>query len=378
MRNTFIKTASLSSILLLLGFSAPGFGLFAATSDSMLSQVKPKAEGQGYILLSSHDEIVARAKKEGKLRALSLVGQQSYKPLINAFKRRYPFVGDVSLEEIGATEAPQRLLLELKAGGAAEWDVLSVAPDFYAEYLLYIKKFDILGMAMQKVLAIPLPMIDPKNRVAVSITSSIHAIAYSKKLIPEDRVPGTWEDFLRPEFKGKKFLVDIRPIGFAALAAGLGQEWMLDYARKIAAQDPVWIRGMSRYLTAIAAGEYALFPLAFHYSCLREAAKDPTASLGCKVIEPVPARIQNFVALNNAASHPYSGLLWVEFLATPEGQKIIDDYEPFNASLYSPGSKLATLIQGKKLSVNNWETVHNSERWQSMAFEAFGFPKASK
>jgi ABC-type Fe3+ transport system substrate-binding protein len=212
----------------------------------------------------------------------------------------------------------------------------------------------------------------------VSITSSIHAIAYNKKILPENRVPAGWEDFLKPEFKGKKFLVDIRPIGFAAMAAGLGEEWMLDYARKITSQDPIWIRGQSRYLTSIAVGEYSLFLLAFHYSCLREAAKNPTASLGCKVVEPVPARIQNFVAINNSASHPYAGLLWLEFLATPEGQRIIDEYEPFNASIYSPGSKLATLIQGKKVSVNNWETIHNSEKWQTMAVEAFGFPNAAK
>lgn len=377
MRENFIAT-TFASVLLLLGVAVWDFTVFAASTESAAPQLRQKAERQGYISLTSHNEIVAAAKKEGKLRALSLLGHHSYKALINAFKRRYPFITDVSLEEIGATEAPQRLLLELKAGGAAEWDVLSVAPDFYAEYLPYVKKFDVLGMATQKVLAIPVPMIDPKNRVAVSITSSIHAIAYSRKLIPEDRLPTKWEDFLKPEFKGKKFLVDIRPIGFAAIAAGLGEQWMLDYARKIAAQDPIWIRGQSRYLTALAAGEYAFLPLAFHYSCVREAAKDPTASLGCKVIEPVPARIQNFVGVNNAASHPYSALLWLEFLATPEGQKIIDEYELFNASMYSPGSKLATLIQGKKLSINNWDTIHNSERWQAMAVEAFGFPKAAK
>ena len=126
-------------------------------------------------------------------------------------------------------------------------------------------------------------MIDPKNRSAVSITSSIHAIAYNKKMLPEDRVPTAWEDFLKPEFKGKKFLVDIRPIGFAALAAGSGEESMLDYARRVAAQDPIWIRGQSRYLTSIAVGEYSLFLLAFHYSCLREAAKNPTARSAVKL-----------------------------------------------------------------------------------------------
>jgi ABC-type Fe3+ transport system substrate-binding protein len=378
MTTTSGKKASVFSFSLLVGCFLSLHTLFAAAPQAEATNAKKNPESQGYTFFSSHDEIVAQAKKEGKLLALSLLGRQSYKPLLNAFKQRYPFIADISLEEIGATEAPQRLLLELKSGSATKWDVLSVAPDFYPDYLPYVKKLDILRMALQKVLSIPPAMIDPKNRSAVSITSSIHAIAYNKKILPENRVPASWEDFLKPELKGKKFLVDIRPIGFAAIAAGMGEEWMLDYARKIAAQDPIWIRGQSRYLTSIAVGEYSLFLLAFHYSCLREAAKNPTALLGCKVVEPVPARIQNFVAISNTASHPYAGLLWLEFLATPEGQKIIDQYEPFNASIYSPGSKLATLIKGKKVSVNNWETIHNSEKWQEMAVETFGFPNAAK
>jgi ABC-type Fe3+ transport system substrate-binding protein len=282
------------------------------------------------------------------------------------------------LEEFGATDAPQRLLLELQSGRPTNWDIFSVAPDFYLEYAPYVKKLDILGMATRKVLDIPTAMIDPKDRIAVAITSTAHAIGYNRKRIPEDKLPNTWEEFLKPELKGKKFLVDIRPIGFAALAAGLGEKWVIDYARKIATQEPVWVRGQTRWLTAIAAGEYDLFLLAYHYSCVTAAKKDSTGTLGCKVIEPVPVRIQNFNVVNNAAPNPYSGLLWLEFLVSPEAQEIIDDNEPFNASLYYPGSNLAKLIQGKKLSVNDWNTWHNSARWERLVFEAFGFPKAGK
>ncbi|MBI2986749.1 MAG: extracellular solute-binding protein [Deltaproteobacteria bacterium] len=378
MKRSFIREAALFLVLVVLGPWAASSSLLAAPSDPALLKAKAEAEAQGYIFLTSHDEIVAGAKKEGKLRALSLLASHAYKALIDAFKKRYPFISDLSLEEIGATEAPQRLLLELQSGRPTEWDALSVAPDFYPEYAPHVKRFDILGMAQQKVLAIPTAMVDPKNRIAVSIASSAHAIGYNRKLIPEDKLPKSWEDFLKPEFKGKKFLVDIRPIGFAALAAGLGEKWAVDYARKIAAQEPVWVRGQSRYLNTVAAGEHALFHLAFHYSCERAAKRDATGSLGCKVIEPVPARIQNFQVVNNAARHPYSSLLWLEFLASPEGQRIIDEYEPFNTSLYSPDSKLAKLIQGKKLSVNNWNTIHNSARWERMVVEAFGFPKAGK
>jgi ABC-type Fe3+ transport system substrate-binding protein len=363
-------------VLLLMDPCLAASSLLAAAANPSSVKTKPKTAVDGYITFTSHDEIVAGARKEGKLRALSLLGSSNHKPLVSAFKKRYPFFGDISVETIGATDAPQRLLLELQTGKATDWDVFSVAPDFYLEYAPYVKKFDILGMATQKVLDIPTPMIDPKNRVAIAITSSAHAIGYNNKRLPEDKVPDSWEDFVKPDFKGKKFLVDIRPIGFAALAAGLGEKWVIDYAKRIAAQDPVWVRGQSRWLSAIAGGEYDLFLLTYHYSCMTVAKKDLNGTLACKIVEPVPVRIQNFNVVNHTAPRPYSALLWMEFLVSPEAQEIIDEYEPFNASLYYPGSKLAKLIQGKKLSVNNWDTWHNSARWERMVFEAFGFPKA--
>ena len=146
MTTTFAKKASVFLCSLLVGCFVLRPTLFAAAP----ANPKNNPESQGHTFFPSHDEIVAQAKKEGKLLALSLIGRHSYKPLINAFKQRYPFIADISLEEIGATEAPQRLLLELKSGSATKWDVLSVAPDFYPDYLPYVKKLDILRMARRR------------------------------------------------------------------------------------------------------------------------------------------------------------------------------------------------------------------------------------
>lgn len=118
--------------------------------------------------------------------------------------------------------------------------------------------------------------------------------------------------------------------------------------------------------------------LAFYHSCLRTAKKDPTGSLGCKVIEPVPARLQNFMAVSNTAPRPNASLLWIEFQATPEGQRIIDENEPLNSSIYAPGSALANVIQGKKVSANNWDTWHRTRRWEELVVKAFGFPQAEE
>jgi ABC-type Fe3+ transport system substrate-binding protein len=46
-------------------------------------------------------------------------------------------------------------------------------------------------------------------------------VAYNKNLISPDKVPNRWEDFLKPEFKERKFVVDMRPHAFAAFPACL-------------------------------------------------------------------------------------------------------------------------------------------------------------
>jgi iron(III) transport system substrate-binding protein len=359
MKRTQIKAAACSVVFFIGSYMAQ---LFAAPAAPTPNKAKQESEAKGYVFIPQHEEIVAGAEKEGKLRVLGSLSPSTYKQMISAFKKHYPFITEVNVEEITGTDAPQRFLLELKAGRVTDWDVFDMAPDYYPEYLPYIRKFDILSMATHKVLAIPPLMVDPKNFNIVSVASSIHVVGYNRKLIPDDKAPSRWEDFLKPEFKGKKFMVDIRPQGFAALAAGLGEKWTIDYAAKIAAQDPVWVRGQSRQLASIIAGEQGLLHLAYYHSCMRSAKKDPTGSLVCRVIEPVPARLQEFAALASNGPHPDAGLLWIEFQSSPEGQAIIDEFEPLNSSIYASDSALAKITRGKKLSVNNWETLPNTSR----------------
>src|SRR5215510_2395400 len=348
---------------------------FSASPNESLIKAKQEAEAKGYIFVTSHDEIVAGAKKEGQLRLLGSLDPGVYKTMINAFKKQYPFVTDVHVQDAGPIDAKQRFLLELKSKGTG-LDIFDITPEWWAEYTPSIKKVDILGMSTHKVLAVPLAMIDPKNRNIVSTGSSVMGIGYNKKLIAEDRVPRNWEDFLKPEFKSKKFMVDIRPLGFIALASGLGEDWALEYAGKIAAQDPVWVRGQSRALGAILTGERAILHLAYYHSCQRAAKKDPSGSLECKLIEPVPGRIQEFAAVNSTAPHPYTSILWLEFQASREGQSIVENFEPMNTSVYAPDSALARELQGKKLSIVKWDSLDNASRWEQMTVKAFGFPKA--
>jgi ABC-type Fe3+ transport system substrate-binding protein len=366
-----LRILLLATILLNLGLPAL---VYSAVASPALQKAKQEAEAKGFIFETSRDDIIARAKKEGKLRVLTSLENEALKPVSEAFKKKYPFI-DLRAEEIAGTDTYQRMILEMKAGTGSGWDVNYLTTDFYDDYLPHQKKFDVLGMARHGVLQMPVGMVDPVNRNIVSYTTNTQVVAYNKKLISEDKVPNTWEDFLKPEFKGRKFVVDIRPQEVANLVPAWGLEKTLQFARAIAAQEPIWIRGHSRTIAAMAAGEYAMLLGANLNSTKRAMDKDRAGVLNYKVVEPIPIRIADHEAVYEKAASPYAGLLWLEFIAGPETQNIIN--KDHKGSVFFPGTTPYQLTQGKKVTLVGWEYAPKLEELQKKVFEAYGFPKAT-
>ena len=75
----------------LLSFSVTS-EIFAASASpaASLGKAKQQAEAKGFVFELSHDEIVAKAKREGKLRALIGWDAPNHPPLIAAFKKSIP------------------------------------------------------------------------------------------------------------------------------------------------------------------------------------------------------------------------------------------------------------------------------------------------
>jgi len=102
--------------------------------------------------------------------------------------------------------------------------------------------------------------------------------------------------------------------------------------------------------------------------------KDRGGALAYKVVEPVPIRIADCEAVFDKAASPYAGLLWLEFIAGPETQNILN--RDFKGSVFVPGTTPYQLTQGKKVSLVAWEHAPKLEELQKKVFEAYGFPKA--
>jgi iron(III) transport system substrate-binding protein len=350
----------------------------AAPANTGTLKAKQEAESKGYVFSANRDEIISRAKKEGQLRVLyGLFESLTQKTTTEAFKKKYPFI-DLHVESIRGTDAGQRSLLEIKSGTAQNWDIVRTYTDFYSEYTPFLWKIDLLGMAEQRVLAIPPKMIDPKQRNAMAILSRFTVIAYNKNLVAERQVPKKWEDILAPEFKGRKFAVDIRPQELAALVPSWGLEKTLDFSRKLAAQQPIWVRGGTRTLVAMGAGEVPLFLGVNYGSVKRYQGKDPSGTVQYAILEPVPVRVSSEHAILAKCKNPYAALLWLEFIASEEAQRLIDEHEPLAGSVYVRGSIAEQELRGKQLSVASWEQNQGMEEWLAKMFEAFGFPKTGE
>jgi len=361
--------------LLLVSLWIASTGLAAAPSAESL-KAKKSAEAKGYSFVASHDEVVANAKKEGKLKVLASLDAESLKALSAAFHKKYPFI-NADVQEIAGQEVYLRMIQEMKAGLATNWDVNYVAFDLYDDYLPFQKKFDLLGMAERGVLQIPVKMIDPIHRHVVVVAADIQVVAYNKQTLPAGKVPNAWTDFLREDFKGNKFMIDIRPKDVAALVPAWGLEKTLDFARKIKTQSPMWVRGNSRAMPLVQTGEVNVL-FGPNYSTVLRAQEKGANLVAYKIIEPVPTRLTEAQAVLNTSSNPHAALLWIEFVTSPEGQELIDKHEPYGASILSPGSVQEKITRGKKLSVIDWDHVTKIEEYQKKIIEAYGFPRAQK
>jgi len=346
----------------------------AAAPNPALGKAKQEAEARGFVFVSDRTEILSRAQKEAKLSVITSMEPETAKASAVAFKKRYPFI-DINIQPRTGSESAQQLVLQIKSGGAKEWDVVSTSSDLINDFIPHLWKIDLQAMAEQDVLHIPVPLVDSSQRNIVAFHSRFHVVAYNKNLLPPAQVPKAWEDLLRPEFKGRKMSLDIRP-GLTPLVAAWGLDRTVEFARKLAGQEPIWVRGDPRAITGMLAGEIPMMVGANFHDLKRAQKKDPLGVLQYAIVEPVPFRLALAQSILATAQHPYAALLYFDWLATVEAQKIADEHEPMASAVYVRGSAVEQELRGKKLSAVPWESYQNLQPWSAKIFEAYGFPKA--
>lgn len=317
-------------------------------------------------------QILEGAKKEAQLNVSPAFDEKSIPIIVKAFEKKYPFV-KVNATSADGIPAYQRQLFELSSG-RANVDIFSTNIAFWSEYFKQnvVKNVDFKGMVQGGHLSIHPEMIDNSGMV-IWLGSYTGVLVYNTKFVPPEKAPKTWEACLDPFFKGK-FSVDTKPNVLAWLTPAWGEEKLLGFARQVKENEPLWSRGNSRNLNMLASGEVLMNCGNYVHSTQRAVKQD--ANLKMVVPDPFPMSFHEPEALYAGAKNIHAALLWIDFLASREGQELVESLEPGRASFLMEGTLANKLKKGANVSLCGNDCRGTEDKiMERIATQAWGFPK---
>ena len=262
----------------------------------------------------ANPKIIEAAKEEGKVSYYTTMTLSQSKKVVDKFQQKYPFI-QAELFRGGGDEVLNRIQNEAR-GGLYAWDVVSTRGD---SVLALMDAQLITSYRSPEARLINKDMVDDEGYWTAYYVNP-YVLGYNTKLVKKHEVPQTYEQLLDPKWKGKRISIDDSAYGLlAGLERAWGKEKAVAYFKKLAAQDPVVMRGNTNRVQLAMAGEYPLI-IAYAPTIQRETSKGHP--MDWVPLEPVPVQV-NPMMLAAKAPHPNAGKLFIDFLLSKEGQKML-------------------------------------------------------
>ena len=266
------------------------------------------------------------AKKEGKLLwYTTLIVNQALKPIKGAFEKKYPDI-QVEYHRADSEALAQRMLAEYQAK-RYDVDVL----DGTSTIVMLKKAGYIQRFSTPQLRDYPARIKEPQGYWAVP-NLYFMTLGYNTKLVAPDEVPKSLNDLLNPKWKGKMVWNTSggsgAPVFLGNTLLTLGEQKGMGYLKQLAAQNIAKSTASARaVMDMVVAGEYAIGINMFNYHAVISRAAG--APVDWQAIEPVPALVKTLGLAKNAP-HPHASMLFIDFLLSKEGQKILQeaDYLP--------------------------------------------------
>jgi iron(III) transport system substrate-binding protein len=258
-------------------------------------------------------EWIAQAKKEGRVAWYTTVSIPEAQEFAALFQKQFSFL-KVDIIRTGSSALVNRMISEHNA----EKYLIDVLQGFSSRGgYIAVKQRQILGRYHSpEYKFLPRELKDPKGYWGSQYQNTF-VLAYNTRMVKPADVPKTYDDLLKPIWKGKKILNDTENHEwFDGLLHYWGKEKGLAYFRKLAQQEQVFQRGARGRVQLVAAGE---FPLTIAYGPHVQSFIGKGAPVDWIPLEPVVTVI-NTVSVGAKAPHPAAARLFVDFLFSRPGQ----------------------------------------------------------
>jgi iron(III) transport system substrate-binding protein len=277
--------------------------------------------------------LAAGAKKEGEVSVYTSLISEDLNALSAAFERKYGV--KVKGWRAGSEKVLQRAVTEARAN-RHDADVIETnGPEL--ESLYREKLLQPLASPHMKDL-MPQAVRPHRHWVGTRINMFVHS--YNTQLVKKEELPKTYADLAHPRWKGRLGIEAEDEDWFAMVIKEQGEENGLRIFREIARNNGFSVRKGHTLLAGLVGSGEVPFALTT-YSHGAEKMKQKGAPLEWFAIAPAIGRA-NGIAIPRKPAHPHAAALFLDFVLSPEGQKILErgGYVPANLRVESPQQKL--------------------------------------
>ena len=240
---------------------------------------------------------------------------QDAEPLRKRFEEKYPGTKLTVLRQPGE-KIRNRILTEAR-GGKNFWDVVS------------FNHLDMEALDSEKMLAAyvspetkagyPAGAVHPAGKWS-AIYVRQYVIGYNTESVKPGEAPRDWNDLLLARWKGKLAIDENEAEWYASMLDYLGRDKGTAFMRALAKQEPQFRRGHTLLSKLLVAGD---FPLAIvHAAEMDEARKTGAPVDWVRTLDPVITS-PSVIAVSAHAPHPKQARLFVDFVLSEEGQRLI-------------------------------------------------------
>ena len=267
-------------------------------------------------------ELIAGAKKEGKVVFWSSMRIDDSKALAAGFEARYPFI-KVDIFRAGGEQIVNRAMAEHLAGKTT-YDVVNA----FALKVLQNKGM-LQAYAAPEATHYPAGFKDSQN-YWVSLYSGYNVIGYNTKQVSKAEAPKNWEDLLNPRWKGKLGMDDEEYFWHAGMIKYWGEEKGRKYMEALSRQGLQFRNGHALLADLMSIGEFPVFVVVYPDQ-LGDEGKGQTVEW-VKTTDPILVNLAP-VGVATKAPQPNAAKLFMNYSISKEGQEILQKARRASARL---------------------------------------------
>jgi iron(III) transport system substrate-binding protein len=301
--------------------------------------------------------LIERARQEGTLALYTSLAPTESKPLADAFEKKYGIkvelwraLSDKVVQRVVTEAQGKRFTVDVVETNGPEMEMLArekLLAEFHSPYIA-----DLPAAAI------------PPHRTWMPDRMNYFVVGYNTQKVQRSELPATYEGFTDPKWKGRIGLEATDAEWMATLIKTWGHEKGMDFFRKLSAMRPDVRKGHVLLAELVAAGEVPV-GLTMYNSNI-ESLKRKGAPIDFVPVQPVAARPQGIGVARNAP-HPNAALLFVDFVLSPEGQKLFESMGRVPAS-----TKVKSALNDFPFTLIEPATVlEEAPRWEKLWSEFF-------